>query len=257
MPAKPKVGFFSFTSCEGCQLTVLEMEEILLDLVSKIDVVNFREASSYKGEDYEIAFVEGSITREEEVELIKKIRDQVKVLVAIGACATSGGLNYLKNFHPLNQVRKTVYGDQSEWFDTLPVRPVHELVKVDYFVYGCPMVKEEFLELVTSLLIGKTPNIPRYPVCVECKMKENACLYWKGRPCLGPMIRAGCGAICPTYGQPCEGCRGLSQEFFFESLSNVMMESGMSLEEISSKLRLYNGNMEEKLWQTCKSMSTT
>ena len=154
---KPKVAFFDFTSCEGCQLQKLNCEDELLDILSLVEVVNFREATSVRRDDYDIAFVEGSISTPSCVERIKKIRANAKVLVALGACAATGGLNMLKNFQPLDRVREYVYGDKANYFETLPVRPVDQVVKVDYKVHGCPMDKEDYLNVVKALLSGREP----------------------------------------------------------------------------------------------------
>ena len=241
---KPKVAFFSFTSCEGCQLTVLECEDVLLDLVSQIDIVRFREASSLKRDDYEIAFIEGSVTRQDDLVRVRQIRERAGLVVALGACATSGGVNFMKNFHYLQRTRESVYGPQGEWFDTMQVQPLDAVIKVDHKVYGCPMTRGEFVETVKSLLLGRTPRIPQYPVCVECKMAENVCLFQRGETCLGPVIRGGCDALCPGLGTGCDGCRGLMPDHNLASLSQVMGEYGMSPEDVSRKLRLFNGNIE-------------
>ncbi|MBE7560147.1 NADH:ubiquinone oxidoreductase [bacterium] len=241
---KPKVAFFSFTSCEGCQLTVLECEDILLDMLGQIEIVRFREASSLKRDDYEIAFIEGSASRPDDVTRMRKIRERANLVVAIGACAVSGGVNFMKNFHYLQRTREHVYGAQADWFPTTQVQPVEAVIKVDHSVYGCPMTKDEFLETVKSLLVGRTPRIPQYPVCVECKMAENVCLFHRGQTCLGPVIRAGCQAFCPGLGAGCDGCRGLAPDHNLASLTNVLGEYGMKPEEVRRKLRLFNGYIE-------------
>ena len=241
---KPKLAYFDFTSCEGCQLQKLNCEDELLDILNAVEIVNFREASSERSDDYEIAFVEGSISTPTCVERVKKIRAQAKILVALGACATTGGLNMLKNFQPLDQVREYVYGEQAGYFDTLPVRPVHEVVKVDYKVHGCPMDKGDYLDLVKSLLMGKEPKLPKYPVCVECKMKENVCRFDEGEFCLGPITRAGCGARCPSNNFYCFGCRGLVDNPATEAETSVLKKYGLSPEEVLKKYRLFYGYSE-------------
>jgi sulfhydrogenase subunit delta len=172
---KPKVAFFDFTSCEGCQLTVVDSLQTHLDLLNVVEIVQFREAISERGEDYAIAFVEGSITRESDEERLKKIREQAAVLVALGACAHIGGVNAIKNLAPLDDVRKYVYGDKAEWYATYAARPLSAVVKVDAFIPGCPIDREEFIRVVKAALLGKKPPIPDYPLCVECKLKENVC----------------------------------------------------------------------------------
>ena len=250
---KPKIAFFSFTSCEGCQLTVLTLEEKLLELLEHVDVVAFREAMDNppvspftKGgkrgiEDYDIAFVEGSITRQSEIPQLEEIRKRAKILIAFGACATTGGVNYLKNYLDMEQVKRIVYKECADKFDTIPTMPLEEVVKVDYRIEGCPIDRDEFVEVTKSLLLGRKPRIPTYPVCVECKLRENVCVFDKGLFCLGPITRAGCKAICPTYGNGCEGCRGLIDDPNTSAHINVLKEHGMTAEEAIGRCKLFLG----------------
>ncbi|HUS59148.1 MAG TPA: NADH:ubiquinone oxidoreductase [Planctomycetota bacterium] len=241
---KPKVAFFDFTSCEGCQLQQLNCEDELLGILAAVEVVNFREATSVRRDDYDIAFIEGSISTPSCVERIRKIRENAKVLVTLGACASTGGLNMLKNFQPLDKVRTYVYGDKAGYFDTLPVRPVDQVVKVDYKVHGCPMDKQDYLETVKALLSGREPRQVKYPVCVECKMKENACRYDYGETCLGPVTRAGCGARCPSNNYICFGCRGLVDSPKTDAANDVLKERGLSAQDVLKKYRLFYGYSE-------------
>lgn len=241
---KPKVAFFDFTSCEGCQLQKLNCEDELLDILGAVEVVNFREATSIRRDDYDIAFIEGSISTPTCVERIKKIRENATVLVALGACATTGGLNMLKNFQPLDRVREYVYGDKAGYFDTLPVRPVDQVVKVDYKVHGCPMDKADYLSVVKALLSGREPKLAKYPVCVECKMRENACRYDFNETCLGPVTRAGCGARCPSNNFICFGCRGLVDDPKTDAANDVLKDRGLSAQDVLKKYRLFYGYSE-------------
>lgn len=227
---KPKVAFFDFTSCEGCQLTVVDSLQTHVDLLDAVEIVQFREAMTEKGEDYAIAFVEGSISRESDEARLRQIRERAAVLVALGACAHLGGINAIKNAQPLDDVRRYVYRDKADWYETYPVRPLSAVVKVDAFIPGCPIDREEFVEVVKSVLLGKKVAIPDYPMCVECKRKENVCLFHKGGFCLGPVTRAGCGAICPTYGDGCEGCRGLIPNPNVNSESDVLVKYGLTVD---------------------------
>ncbi len=236
---KPKVAFFDFTSCEGCQLTVVDSLQTHLDLLDAVEIVQFREAISEHGEDYLVAFVEGSITRPSDEERIQAIRKQAGVLVALGSCAHLGGVNAIKNLAPLEDVRRYVYGDKYEWYPTYPARPLNAVVKVDAFIPGCPIDRNEFIEVVKALLRGKKPPIPDYPVCVECKLKENVCVYHKGMTCAGPVIRAGCGAICPTYGTGCEGCRGLISNPNRDSMINVLKEHNLTPQDMMAKMTMF------------------
>lgn len=241
---KPRLAFFSFACCEGCQLQVLNCEDEILDLLVAVDIVNFREAMTEKSEDYDIAFVEGSITRESEVQRLKEIRQRAKVLVALGACSCTGGVNMLKNFAPLDQVRKCVYGDKAEWFDTIPTMPADKIVKVDQYVRGCPISKKEFLEVAKSLLQGSKPNIPTYPVCVQCKLAENVCVFDKGLVCMGPITRAGCDPSCPSFGNRCMGCRGLIDNPNTNAEKDVLKERGLTVDDILREFRLFAGYSE-------------
>jgi coenzyme F420-reducing hydrogenase gamma subunit len=236
---KPKVAFFDFTSCEGCQLTVVDSLQTHLDLLNVVEIVNFREAISERGEDYAVAFIEGSITRASDEARLKKIREQAAVLVALGACAHLGGINAIKNLSPLDEVRRYVYGDKADWYETYPARPISAVVPVDAFIPGCPIDREEFIRVVKALLMGKKPPIPDYPMCVECKLKENICMFDKGGFCLGPVTRAGCGAICPTYNDGCEGCRGLIPNPNQDAMKDVLKEHGLTVEQIVSRMTMF------------------
>lgn len=236
---KPKVAFFDFTCCEGCQLTVVDSLQTNLELLGVIDIVQFREAISDRGEDYQIAFIEGSCTRPADEERLKKIREQASLVIALGTCAHLGGVNALKSLHPLENVRNYVYGDKAAWYDTYDARPIEAVIPVDFAIPGCPIDRDEFVACVKALLLGMKPPIPDYPVCVECKLKENVCLFTKDQVCLGPISRAGCKAICPTYGQSCEACRGYISNPNENSMKQVLAKHGLSAEEISSRYTMF------------------
>jgi coenzyme F420-reducing hydrogenase gamma subunit len=238
--SKPKVAFFDFASCEGCQLTVVDALQTYPELLGAVEIVNFREASSRREDDYLIAFVEGSVTREQDEPRLKKIREQAAILVALGACAHTGCVNALKNLQPLDDVRKYVYGDKTEWYPTYAARPISAVVQVDAVIPGCPIDRDEFVRVVKALLVGKKPPVPDYPVCVECKLKGNVCMFHIGKTCLGPVTRAGCGAICPTYGDSCEGCRGLIPNPNENAMKDVLDEAGLTVEEIMKDLNMFN-----------------
>jgi coenzyme F420-reducing hydrogenase gamma subunit len=238
---KPKVAFFDFACCEGCQLTVVDALQTHLELVEMVEIVQFREAMSEKGQDYQIAFIEGSCTRKEDEERLRKIREQAAIVVALGACAHTGGVNALKNIQPsLVGVRQYVYGEKWEWYDSYPARPIEAVIPVDAVIPGCPIDRFEFLDVVKNVLLGKAPAIPDYPQCVDCKLKENVCLFDVGGTCLGPITRAGCGAICPTYGDGCEGCRGLIPNPNETAMKDVLAKAGLTVEELMSKMTIFN-----------------
>jgi len=236
---KPKVAFFDFTCCEGCQLTVIDSLQTNLELLDAIEIVNFREAISERGQDYQIAFVEGSCSRPSDEDRLRKIREQADVVVALGTCAHLGGINTIRNQQPLDDVRAYVYGDKAEWYDTYPARPIDRVIEVDAVVPGCPIDRDEFIRLVKMMLQGRAPTIPDTPLCTECKMKENVCVYTLGKVCLGPITLAGCQAICPTYGDGCEGCRGMISEPNMKALYEVMAEHGLAKADIDAKLSMF------------------
>lgn len=238
-PEKIKIGAFDFTCCEGCQLQLANKEDTLVDFLSLLDVVNFREISSARGEDYDIALIEGSISRQDEVERLKKIRKRAKVLVAVGSCACFGGVNQLKNKFPIEDVVREVYGDSK--VETLPVRKVSDVVKVDLAIPGCPVSKEEVEKIVVNLVTGAEIKFPKYPVCVECRRKLNTCVFDLGQICLGPITQAGCGAICPTGKTGCLGCRGPAEEANYESFREILQEHGFSAREARERINFFGG----------------
>lgn len=236
---KPKIAFFEFTSCEGCQLTVVDTLQDHPELLDAVDIVQFREAMSEKGEDYQIAFIEGSCTRPSDEAKIKEIREKASIVVALGACAHLGGVNAIRNRMNLQDVREYVYGDKAEWFDTYTARPISAVIHVDAEIPGCPIDRNEFAKAVTHLLQGRMPNLPEYPLCIECKVAENICIFQRGGTCLGPITRAGCDAACPAYGYGCEGCRGLVPGPNIESLKQVLRDRGVSESEIEARLSIF------------------
>jgi len=241
---KPKVAFFDFASCEGCQLQIINLEESILDLINIVDVVSFREAMKEHADNYEIAFIEGSIVRPMDEERLKKIRERANILVALGACACIGGVNSLRNQYTAEEVKSMVYGDadmkDNAFFDILPeTKAVDEVVRVDYYIPGCPINRDEFARVVTALALGKKPVLPNYPVCVECKKNGNICVFEEGKFCLGPVTRAGCGAICPTNQDGCEGCRGLLDDPNTQSELEVLQKYGLTLKEALDQFKMF------------------
>ena len=238
--ANPKVAFFDFASCEGCQLCVLDLTpEQLLDLLEVIDIVEFREAISEKSDTYDIAIVEGSITRDSDIPRLKKIRERAKVLIALGACAVIGGINSLKNFQSKSEYQEEVYPDGPQKYETTTAKAISEIVTVDAVIPGCPIDTAEFVRIVKNLVLGKDPGLPTYPVCVECKKNENVCVYEKGIQCLGPVIRAGCNARCPSNGGYCFGCRGMIPEPNLNSQQDIMQKYGLTFEKMLDKFKLF------------------
>jgi len=247
MSAKPTVGIFDFTGCEGCELNHLNFENELLALIGHIDFVEWREAMDDKAEHYTIAIVEGSISTPDCVQRIHDIRNRCDILIAVGACAVNGGMNAMKNQYPLEVVREEVYGEGKDLFATIPASPVSTYVRVDYEVRSCPMDQGEFLRLLTALLSGKQPQVCDNPVCVECKLNENECVYGKGMICMGPITRGGCNAMCPTHGQYCIGCRGLVSKPNMKGMVEILTNSGLSLEEAQKRINLFNTAERERI----------
>jgi coenzyme F420-reducing hydrogenase gamma subunit len=249
MSAKPKVAFFDFACCEGCQLQIANLEEEVVQLAGLVDVVEFREVLTGNAPGYDIAFVEGSITRKADEERLKDIRSRSKLVVAYGQCAVTGGINRLKNNrYSMDEVKKQVYGDHygMPHLDTYPTKGIDEIVKVDLYIPGCPINREEFLRIVKELLLGIMPKLPNYPVCVECKLKENVCLFDYGIICLGPLARAGCGAICPSNGVPCDSCRGTVDEPNKNAMHEILRKYNYTLQEIKNTLNIFGVDPEVK-----------
>jgi sulfhydrogenase subunit delta len=242
---RPRAAFFSFGSCEGCQLQVLSVEDVLLELLGAVEVVNFREAMDDRRDDYEIAFVEGSVIRPDDVAEIRQIRKRARILVALGACACLGGVNAIRNRRAAQELADEVYGGRQDGvFEALSASPVSSVVQVDYEIRGCPIDRAEFLEAVRSLLAGTVPYTPPYAVCVQCTLRGTPCFLERGLPCLGAVARAGCEAICPAYGAPCEACRGFHDAPNFEALGEAFTRHGMVRGLAAEKLQLFNDYRE-------------
>jgi coenzyme F420-reducing hydrogenase gamma subunit len=247
---KPKVAFFDFASCEGCQLSLLNCEDILLDLLQQVELVEFREAMSEKSTRYDIAFIEGSIHREEDMERLKDIRSRSKILVALGACACNGNVQARSNFLAPAENFKAIYGEEARnrvqidgeywhlWAHTR-VRSVHEVVPVDFMLRGCPMEPAEFLHLVNAVLTGSKPEFPANAVCVECKKNENECVFERGDTCMGPITYGGCNAVCINAGHVCDGCRGLLPYANISAHAALLKEKGLDETEIENRYRLH------------------
>lgn len=239
---KPKVAFFDFTSCEGCQLTVIDALQTYPELLDAVEIVEFREAMSERSDRYYIAFIEGSCVRESDEVRLREIRERAAVVVALGACAHLGGINAIRNLHELEDARQYVYGDKGHWFENYDVKAISQVIEVDAVIPGCPIDRHEFVQVVRTLLQGRVPKMPSYPVCIECKLHENVCIFDRGGVCLGPITRAGCHAVCPAYGVGCDGCRGLIPFPKIDSLREVLAERGLSNQEIDDKLSIFLTN---------------
>jgi coenzyme F420-reducing hydrogenase gamma subunit len=227
--ARPRLAVWKFASCDGCQLTLLDCQDELLSLAAEVDIAHFPEASSADADGpYDVSLVEGSVTTEADAGRIRQIREQSRLLVTIGACATAGGVQALRNFADVAEFRAAVYA-RPEYVQTLATStPIADHVRVDFELRGCPIDKGQLVELLAALLAGREPRIAAYSVCEECKLRGTACvMVAHGTPCLGPVTQAGCGAICPAYGRGCYGCFGPVAEPNTDALIPQLRRCGM------------------------------
>ncbi|HXX00439.1 MAG TPA: hypothetical protein VEJ00_04440 [Candidatus Acidoferrales bacterium] len=239
---RPRIGVFKFASCDGCQLSLLDAEDELLSVVGAVEIAYFPEATRtmLKG-PYDIGLVEGSITTHHDAERIQEVRRKCKTLITIGACATAGGIQALRNWKDVDEFVRVVYASP-QFISTLKLStPIAEHVPVDFELRGCPINKYQLIELITATLAGRKPNVPTYSVCMECKRKENVCIsVARGVPCLGPVTQAGCGALCPSYDRGCYGCYGPMETPNTASLTSQFRILGQSDEQVSRAFRSFN-----------------
>ncbi len=241
---RPKLAVWKFASCDGCQLSLLDLEDELLPLVGQVEIAHFLEATRAISEGpYDLSLVEGSITTARDAERIKRVRQQSKALVTIGACATSGGIQALRNFRDVKEFIAAVYA-RPNYIDTLTTSTsIAEHVAVDFELRGCPVNKHQLLEVVIAFLFGRKPMIAGHSVCMECKMRGNVCVTVAcGTPCLGPVTQAGCGAICPAYNRGCYGCYGPQDTPAMTAMTKVLKAHNMGSKDIRRILRTFNAN---------------
>jgi sulfhydrogenase subunit delta len=243
--ARPRLAVWKFASCDGCQLSLLDCEDELLALAAAVEIANFPEASSAVAEGpYDLSIVEGSITTAHDAERIKEVRKQSKVLVTIGACATAGGIQALRNFADVNEFAAAVYA-HPDYIKTLATSsPISAHVAVDYQLHGCPIDKGQLLEVISAYLAGRKPAIASHSVCIECKRRGNMCIMVQGIPCLGPVTHAGCGAICPSMRRGCYGCFGPMETPNTAALAREWQLLGATSLEISRAFRTFNAAAE-------------
>jgi sulfhydrogenase subunit delta len=243
---RPKVAVFKFASCDGCQLALLDCEDELLAIAQKIEIAYVPEASRVmqKG-PYGLSLVEGSITTPHDAERIQQVRRDSKFLVAIGACATAGGIQALRNFGDVKEFAAAVYPRPGE-ISVLPQStPIADHVAVDFELRGCPINKLQLLEVISAFLQGRKPNVPRYALCMECKLKGTLCvMVAHGTSCLGPVTQAGCGALCPAYGRGCYGCFGPQETPNNASLRAAWRELGVDEDDLLRAYRTFNASAE-------------
>ena len=225
---RPTVAVYKFSSCDGCQLQLLNLEDEILDLAQAVDIAFFLEATSeMRPGPYDVALVEGSVTTPHEIERIKGIRREAKLVVALGTCATAGGIQALRNVADSVEYADYVY-PHPEYLDYLATAtPISDHIRVDLELWGCPVNKYQVLEVISALLQNRRPNLPQYSVCLECKQNTAVCvLVAQGIPCLGPVTQAGCGGVCPSVGRGCYGCFGPSVQGNFDSLVPLLQIRG-------------------------------
>ena len=243
---KPKLAVWKFASCDGCQLSILDCEDELLSIANAVDIAYFPEASRAMGKGpYDISLVEGSVTTPHDDARIQQIRSASKLLVTIGACATAGGIQALRNFKDVKDYAAIVYASP-QYIDSLSKStPISDHVQVDYQLWGCPINKGQLVEVLSAFLNGRKPNVPAHSVCMTCKMRGVVCvMVAHGTPCLGPATHDGCGALCPSYNRGCYGCFGPKETPNTRSLSEWWVRLGVKDRDIMRVFRTFNANTE-------------
>lgn len=244
---KPRLAVWKFASCDGCQLSVLDCEDELLAIAGAIDIAYFPEATraDIKG-TYDLSLVEGSVTTPHDAERIQEVRRRSKTLITIGACATAGGIQALRNFADVEEYTSVVYA-RPDYIETLATStPISRHIPVDFELRGCPISKHQLLEVITAYLAGRKPVTPAHGVCMECKLAGNVCvMVAHGTPCLGPVTHAGCGAICPAYDRGCYGCFGEKEACNAPALTEALRTLGMDSRTLHRLYRTFNANAPE------------
>jgi coenzyme F420-reducing hydrogenase gamma subunit len=243
---RPTLAVWKFASCDGCQLSLLDCEDELLAVAGAVEVAHFLEASRAKvGGPYDLSLVEGSITTPDDAERIRQVRAKSKVLVTIGACATAGGIQALRNFADVHDFLAAVYA-RPEYIATLETStPIAAHVPVDFELRGCPIDRRQLLDVITGFLHGRRPNVGAHSVCLECKLRNSVCvMVAHGTPCLGPVTHAGCGALCPSVSRGCYGCFGPQETTNTPSLAGWLSGLGMSEGNLGRIFRTFNADAD-------------
>jgi len=246
-PARPKLAVWKFASCDGCQLSILNCEDELLALAGAVEIAYFPEATrGVVGGPYDVSLVEGSITTPEDAERIRRVRAESRQLVTIGACATTGGIQALRNFTDVEEFRSVVYA-HPRYLSTLDRSTgIATHVHVDFELRGCPIDKGQLLEVLAAFVQGRPPRIPAHSVCMECKLRGNVCvLVAAGTPCLGPVTHAGCGALCPSYQRGCYACFGPKETANTASLAGQLARLGLADRDLMRMFRTFNAGAED------------
>ena len=252
MKRKPKLAVWKFSSCDGCQLSLLNCEDELLSVAGAVDIAYFLEATrAVDSGPYDLSLVEGSVTTEHDRKRILEVRKLSKAVVTIGACATAGGIQALKNFGKREEFIQAVYA-RPEFISTLETSTaISDHIPVDFELRGCPIRKEQLLEVICAFLKGRKANIPAHSVCYECKAKGNVCvMVVDNAPCLGPVTQAGCGALCPSYARACYGCFGTKETVNLPGLSVALEKMGVAGQDLLRLYRTYQVAAPEYLKET-------
>ena len=238
---RPRLAVWKFASCDGCQLSLLDCEDELLTLAGAVRICNFPEASSViEDGPYDLSLVEGSITTAHDAERIRKVREQSRHLVTIGACATAGGIQALRNFADVSAFIAAVYASP-EYISTLATSTaIATHVPVDFELRGCPINKAQLIEVISAFLAGRKPAVAAHSVCIECKQRGSVCVMVQGTPCLGPVTHAGCGAICPAYRRGCYGCYGPMESPNTAALAREWQLLGAAPRDLHRAFRSFN-----------------
>ncbi len=245
--AKPKVGFYGITGCAGCLLEVIFQEDNVLSFFEYLNISSFPfiKEQNDDGSDFDIIFVEGTVVDQEDLEKLKSLRERTKILIALGSCATVGGVPSMKNFMDKDKVEHAVYKDlvfhKSSHLQNVNPVPIDNYVKVDFYLPQCPPSKKEVLTFITDLLMGKTPRLQDKAVCYECIMENNKCLLLDGKECLGPITRGGCDAVCPSNGVTCYGCRGPIDDANIKQYVELAKSQGYSEEATRLRFETFAG----------------
>ena len=246
MAKRPRLAVWKFASCDGCQLSLLDCEDELLAVADRVEIAYFLEASSATVEGpYDVSLVEGSITTAHDAERIREVRRSSRALITIGACATAGGIQALRNFADVEDFVSVVYASP-DFISTLATStPISAHVPVDFELNGCPIDKRQLLEVISAHLAGRRPHVRGHSVCIECKRRGTVCvMVAHGTPCLGPVTHAGCGAICPAYDRGCYGCYGPMESPNTASLSTRMAQLGSDEVDLVRVYRTFNAASE-------------
>ena len=247
--SKPKVGIFGLTGCAGDQLQILNCEDHLLRLAERLDIVDWVMVRSHNDHTcrLDIAFVEGVVATERDLESLKEIRARATALVALGTCAVWGGLPAMKNEVPRETLQREVYHSGADFLDSVEALPATRFVPFEYALPGCPIERHEFLKVVNAALLGTRAELPLAPVCFECKTRENLCrVIYASEVCCGSMTRGGCGARCPSHGVSCSGCRGPVEEPNYDANITMFADRGISWVEIARKMSHFSA----PVWMT-------